>query len=105
MAPLHPKSVARILPIVALVATWLAATAASPLETQDFPLDQACVDINTAGVEELQEIIHIGPKRAVQIVNLRRQRPFRSVDELVRVKGIATKRLADITRQGAACVR
>jgi len=64
----------------------------------------ACVDINNAGSVELQRIIHIGPKRAQQIIALRRAKPFRSVDDLVRVKGIAAKRLADIKKQGVACV-
>lgn len=43
--------------------------------------------------------------RAKQIIALRRVRPFASVDELVRVKGIAKKRLADIKAEGIACVR
>ena len=48
-----------------------------------------CVDINTADHANLQRIIHIGPERAQQIINLR---PFRSVDDLVRVSGIAAAR-------------
>ena len=60
-----------------------------------------CVDINRASAARLELIIHIGPKRALQIIRLR---PFKSVDGLTRVKGIAAKRLADIKRQGVACV-
>lgn len=65
----------------------------------------ACVNINTAGLAELQRIIHIGPARAQQIVELRRARPFASVNELTRVNGIAAARLRDIIAQGVACVR
>ena len=46
-------------------------------------------------------IVHIGPARAAQIVSLR---PFSSVDDLIRVKGIGPQRLADIKAQGIACV-
>jgi competence ComEA-like helix-hairpin-helix protein len=63
-----------------------------------------CVDLNTASVRELQRIVQIGPARAEQIVALRRERPFRSVDELARVNGIAAGRLREIKTQGLACV-
>jgi competence protein ComEC len=59
------------------------------------------VDINTASPSELERIIHIGPARAADIVRLR---PFHSVDDLVRVSGIAAVRLQDIKAQGVACV-
>ncbi|MFW0861684.1 MAG: helix-hairpin-helix domain-containing protein [Dethiobacter sp.] len=42
------------------------------------------ININTANVEQLQEIIHIGPVRAKEIIRLR---PFDSIDDLVRVSG------------------
>jgi DNA uptake protein ComE-like DNA-binding protein len=64
-----------------------------------------CVDINTAPSEQLQRIIHIGPERAAQIIELRRVRRFQAVDQLTRVRGIAATRLADIKQQGLACVR
>lgn len=57
------------------------------------------VDINTAGLEELQEIVHIGPDRAGQIIKLR---PFKALDELTKVSGIGPARLDDIKRQGKA---
>ncbi len=43
--------------------------------------------------------------RAKQIIELRRVKPFASVDQLTRVRGIAAKRLADIKQEGIACVR
>ena len=64
-----------------------------------------CVDINSASFQELRLIIHIDEDRAGQIMNLRQQRPFVSVDDLGRVRGIARARLAGIHRQGLACVR
>jgi competence protein ComEC len=58
------------------------------------------VNINTASFDDLRKIKHINVDRAQQVINLR---PFRSIDDLVRIKGIATKRLEDIKVQGIAC--
>jgi competence protein ComEC len=60
-----------------------------------------CVDVNSAGFEALQRIIHIGPERAEQIIALR---PFSSIEDLARVSGLAESRIADIRDQGLACV-
>ena len=69
------------------------------------PIGQGCaegqVDVNSASSKELQLIKHIGPKRANAMIPLR---PFSSLDDLVRIKGIGPSRLADIKEQGVACV-
>lgn len=59
------------------------------------------IDINTATLAQLDELSGIGPAYAQNIINAR---PFSSVDELVRVKGIGEKTLAKIKAQGFACV-
>ena len=59
------------------------------------------IDVNSATAEELDKIIHIGPVRAAEMIQIR---PFTSLDDLVRIKGIAAGRLADIKAQGLACV-
>ena len=59
------------------------------------------INVNTASSAQLQEIVHIGPSRAAQLIQ---QRPFSSLDQLTRVKGIAAGRLRDIKAQGLACV-
>ncbi|MEX1357242.1 MAG: helix-hairpin-helix domain-containing protein, partial [Gaiellaceae bacterium] len=52
------------------------------------------IRLNSATVEELQEIPGVGPVTAQQIVAFREQNgPFRSVDELDAVPGIGPKRL------------
>lgn len=61
----------------------------------------ACVNVNTAAVEDLVRISHIGLARAEAMLRLR---PFRSVEDLVRVDGIGSARLQDIVSQGLACV-
>ena len=67
--------------------------------------DESCtagqVDVNSASEEQLELIKHIGPVRAAEMVQLR---PFASLDDLVRIKGIAATRLAEIKSQGLACV-
>ncbi len=63
---------------------------------RDAPALKSLININTASLEQLQYIVHIGPERAGQIIKLR---PFLSVDDLVRVDGIGPARLADIKKQ------
>ncbi len=61
------------------------------------------IDVNTADKEKLQEINGIGPAYAEQIIALR---PFESIDDLVRVSGIAEKSLENIktNNPGLICV-
>lgn len=59
------------------------------------------ININTASVEELQGIIHIGPVRAEEMISLR---PFSTVYDMERITGIGPTRLADIITEGKAYV-
>lgn len=61
-----------------------------------------CIDINTASEQELMEIIHIGEVRAKDLIDLR---PYNSVNDLKRIKGIGDGRLKDIINEQKACVR
>ena len=55
------------------------------------------VDVNRAGVEELRSLPGIGPSLAERIVQHRQEHgPFRTVDELLAVKGIGPKLLGKI---------
>jgi competence protein ComEA len=55
------------------------------------------VNINTADVEELDELPGVGPATAEEIIQYRRGNgPFRSLDELEEVKGIGPKTLQKI---------
>ena len=51
------------------------------------------VNINTSTVEELQTLPKIGPKIAKVIVEYRKKHHFKSVDELINVKGVGEKKL------------
>ena len=49
------------------------------------------VNLNTAGSELLELLPGIGPAKVRSIVWYRQRHPFRTVDELVRIKGIGRK--------------
>lgn len=51
------------------------------------------VNINTATAEELSLLPGVGPNKAKRILDHRARRPFRTIAELVRVKGFGTKTL------------
>ena len=59
------------------------------------------VEINTASLQELDKITGIGPALGQRIIDAR---PFSSVDDLLRVKGIGEITLQKIKDQGLACV-
>ncbi|HQK63537.1 MAG TPA: lamin tail domain-containing protein [Candidatus Staskawiczbacteria bacterium] len=60
------------------------------------------IDINTATAKQLEELVGIGEKKAQAIIDAR---PFSSVDDLKRVKGIGDGvTLQKIKEQGLACV-
>ncbi len=61
----------------------------------------SCVNINSASEVEVQRIIHIGPARSQELIQLR---PYQSVDDLSNIKGIGPARIADILAQGIACI-
>lgn len=64
--------------------------------------DNNCIDINTASVEEVQQIIHMGSTRAQELID---KRPFRSINDLTNITGISKTRIGDIKQQGLACVK
>ena len=49
------------------------------------------VNINTADAGVLGLLPGIGPSKAAQVVAYRKRHPFRTVDELVRIRGIGRK--------------
>ena len=52
---------------------------------------EGVVNLNTASPEELRLIPGVGPARVRNILAYRRAHPFRTVDELARIKGIGRK--------------
>ncbi|MBB3190922.1 helix-hairpin-helix domain-containing protein [Halomonas cerina] len=64
------------------------------IETED------CIDLNASAPSRLEELPHVGPARAEDIVE---GRPWVSPEELTRVSGIGGGRLEDIEESGLLC--
>lgn len=78
-------------------------TESKPIKSEStVTVNDGCVNLNTASKEDLMTIIHIADVRADLIIE---KRPFQSVDQLTRIKGIAAGRLKDIKAENKACVR
>ena len=71
-------------------------SAKMPAKTAKSTSQSEAVDINRAGLADLQKLPGIGPKLSQRIVDTRTIRPFASVDELRRVPGIGVKTLDKI---------
>ncbi|MFH1325483.1 MAG: helix-hairpin-helix domain-containing protein [archaeon] len=65
--------------------------------------NESQIDINTASLTELDEIIHVGQTVAGYIIDAR---PFDSLDNLTKVQwlGVRASYIEDIKEQGLACV-
>lgn len=59
------------------------------------------ININTASLENLIKIVHIGESRGIELISLR---PFTSLDELSKINGISELRIKDIKDQGIAFI-
>lgn len=95
-----PTAIATPMPTATPVPTPTATIIPTPMPSS-VGCDQGQVNVNAASSEELELIIHIGPDRATQAVQLR---PFSSLDDLVRIRGIGPSRLDDIKAEVVACV-
>jgi competence protein ComEA len=77
--------------LVALISVLLLPLAAD-LATQQSGAGKAKVNINVAGLNELQKLPRIGPRVAQRILDFRKENgPFKRVEELMKVRGIGEK--------------
>lgn len=74
-----------------------AALAAASVGAETAAAGSGSVNVNTASLEELQLLPRVGPALAQRIVEFREANgPFRSVDELVAVRGIGERSLESL---------
>ena len=83
--------------------TESATTTQTPVKTAPVvkEMEPSKIDINTASAKDLQKIAGVGKVLAQRIIDAR---PFYSVDDLAKVRGIGNKTLQDIKTQGLAWV-
>ena len=84
------KTFAILVATFAFMATLLGAAPAQAGKAE------GVVNINTASAEQLQQLPGIGATKAKAIVKHRRSKPFKSVDDLSKVKGIGDALLSKI---------
>lgn len=58
------------------------------------------ININTATMDELLDIVHIGKRRAEAILNRRNEAKFKDLYELSSLKGFGKSRVDDILNEG-----
>ena len=58
------------------------------------------IKINTASIQELIEVVHIGPKRAQLIIDRRSKDKFKDIYELSVIPGFGKIRINDIISEG-----
>ncbi|WP_100398914.1 YheC/YheD family protein [Bacillus sp. FJAT-44742] len=61
---------------------------------------QDLIQINKADIADLIKIHRIGEKRARQIIELRRMKPFTSYSDLQKIKGVGSSFVTEIEKQG-----
>ncbi len=79
-----------------MVAVLAGLLAVAPTEAEAKKAVEGVVNLNTATASDLERLPGIGPSTSARIIAYRQTRPFKRVEELVRVKGIGRKTLAKL---------
>jgi competence protein ComEA len=92
------KMIASVVGVLAVLVAAAAAQADVGKETSGTTqAASGVVNVNTATAEQLALLPGIGPSRAAAIIEAREHRPFASVNDLVRVRGIGRAMLQRLT--------
>ena len=85
----RPRSARTLFSILVLVLLFSQSLLAAKKKPPERP-----VNLNTANSEQLQQVPGIGPATAGKILQMRRTYgPFKSVDDLLAIRGLGAKRL------------
>ncbi|MBP7416762.1 MAG: helix-hairpin-helix domain-containing protein [Pyrinomonadaceae bacterium] len=83
-----------------LVFVWVTITACSSRVEYERPVAQppvSAININTATVDDLERLPHIGSKTAEAIIEFRNANgPFRRVEHLMLIRGVSETRFAEL---------
>lgn len=82
--------------VAMLAAAGQAAAAPAAVAQAPAVAASAKVDVNTAGAAELASLPGIGDSKAAAIIAEREKKPFASVEDLVRVRGIGERTVEDL---------
>ena len=89
-----------LIPIVGFVFSLYLFTACSSRIEYEHPVAQtrpSAININTATVDDLERLPHIGRKTAETIVEFRNANgPFRRVEHLMLIRGVSETRFAEL---------
>lgn len=90
-----------VLPVLLLFAICFFCTLSIAADTSSTTAQSgSCININTAPVDQLQDLPGIGPEIAQRIVEFRKTvGPFKTVEDIMKVKGIGEKRFEKIKAQ------
>lgn len=86
-----PRPRTRLSHALVFAVMWSVAGPAISVASAGGKMVDGVVNLNTAPPEMLSALPGIGPAKAVGILAYRSRHPFRTVDELVRVKGIGRR--------------
>jgi len=85
------KTVQNVIAFVFLSTVFAMSAQAFAAESDGATAAAGVVNINTATASELALLPGVGPSKAEAIVKFRASNPFKSVDQITRVKGIGRK--------------
>jgi competence ComEA-like helix-hairpin-helix protein len=96
--PTSPRRLAiRLGPALALALLLLVGACCGQAKSKKLPPPSKPIDLNTATSELLRRLPGVGPVTAQRILDYRKKSgPFQSVDDLLAVRGISSKRLEKI---------